>query len=659
MIKHHRAFTADWFRSNHKRLCWAFNAPLLGRWLRRGMGLRRDGQVTDIRPDSVVIEFEPGRFEYNGWTGDVVSQYVYEVAKPLWWAIHYWDEWIADRWLPELSYGFDTLTTYTQTASASTRAFDMYIEAQASSFGVARSKSLTAPETATFEVYEANPPVNSGRDNYISCNRFGTSNFIARAFLHFDTSPLAGTRLQNVPGTVTVDSAYVLCVQAVNTFRSPSTLPIGLYLTQSTIDPSRTSTTIQGSDYRQTPISTFAIGTNPVQQGFQPPTSGANSIQVVPGTTVNPIVYWWIFQASALSEVESYYYPANPPGSVGAHNGLARFCVKQTIDFNNNPPSGDYDVLESFITRERASSTFGRTSNNIFRNVLHAPRLNVVYTVGKIVDAFSLVNQTQFGLATIQAPREVRVNGFREYATEQARFGIPRIPPRELTLEVRSLVNPTVRFGNVLIPVIFTRSLVNTSSIGRPSAVSDINATGIASTLTIFSPSILRDNARGVFPRGVNNGLNLDGTTRQVFGVPFIEGEGLNIRPRGIASTVQFGARWYIGQAFPEIVYISRLIDQPLQYQQVMHEYEGGRVDVNLQVCGVRSWRIEYEGISEAEVSILVQHFREVKGRVGRFPFYHRRDDVVYEDCYYTAFDIPARIKKWANNVSITIERQE
>jgi hypothetical protein len=658
MIKHHRAFTADWFRANLTRLCWAFNAPLLGRWLRRGLALRPDGKVTDIRPDSVVIEFEPDRFEYNGWTGDVVSQYVYEIAKPLWWAIHYWDEWIADRWIPQLSYGFDTLTTYTQTASASTRAFDVFIQATAGSFSQARSKSALSPELATFAIYEnTDPPT----DNQAECSRdsslpLAVQNLIARTFLHFDTSPLAGTNRQNVPGTVTVDSAYVVCVEGLTAVQNPSTLPMGLYLTQSTIDPSRTSTTIVGSDFRQTPLTTFAIGESPLQLPIQYP---VGTLRLVPGSTVNPRFYWWVFQSAALPEIESYYYPANPPGSVGAHNGLARFCLKQTIDFNNNPPSGNYAGIETIVSRDRAASIYGATSNGITRNVLHAPRLNVVYTVGRIVDAFSLVNQTQFGLPEIQAPREVRVNGFREYATESARFFLPTIPDRSLQVEVRALVNPAVQFGNVLIPVIFVRSLVNTSSIGSPSVVSPVTPTGIASTLTIFSTTVIRDTGRGVFPRGINNGLNIDGTTRQIFGVPFIEGAGREVRPRGIAPTVQFGARWYIGQAFPESVYISRLIDQPIQFQQVMHEYEDGRVDVNLQVCGVRSWRIEYEGISEAEVGILVQHFREVKGRVGRFPFYHRRDNVVYEDCYYTSFDIPARVKKWANNVSITIERQE
>jgi len=96
--------------------------------------------VVDVRTDSIVVEIEPNKFEYTGWTGDVVSQFVYELAKPLWWAIHYWDEWVADRWIPQWSYGFNTLTPppiagppllqeYTPIASPTTTAFDIILGA--------------------------------------------------------------------------------------------------------------------------------------------------------------------------------------------------------------------------------------------------------------------------------------------------------------------------------------------------------------------------------------------------------------------------------------------------------------------------------------------------------------------------------------------------
>jgi hypothetical protein len=657
-IRHHQAFTQEWFRRNLSRLCRAFNAPLVGRWLRRGLCLRRDGRVVDVRPECVVIEISPNRFEYTGWTGDVVSQHVYEAAKPLWWAIHYWDEWIADRWLPELSYGFDTLTEFTRIASSTTRAFDLFIEAQASSFSLARSAPTVVADNAVFTVWETFSldfpvPVQSYAE------RVGVSDHrIARGFLHFDTSAIAGVNKQNIPGTVVIDSASVICV-GNNAIADPSSIARGLYLTQSTIAPSRTSTTVVGSDFRQTPVPSgpqFVIGTSPLQLANQPA-----PFQLIPGqpTGTIPNAYYWEFQESALAEIEAYYYPANPPGSVGAHNGLARFCLRHTLDVNNNPPSVNYTSLELIRSRESADPQLQQSLTN---NVRYSPRLTVNYTVGIVLNLFSLPEQGKLSEVfkpQILSPREVRPIGFRPYTTEANRFGSFSIQPRDITLELRSLVNPTPRFGNFFVPVVFAQGITPSVQFGRPSFQTPVTLVGIASTVTFGQPYITTETSIPLLVRSLNNQIGVNGQLRQIFGLPFIESGDRVARMIGIPPGTRFGSRWYVGQAFPDSVYIARLIDNPVAFQQVTHELEDGRVNMNVQVCGVRSWRIEYDGISEDELAVLVQHFRDVKGRVGRFPFYHRRDDVVYEDCYYTAFDIPSRIKKWANAVSITIERQE
>lgn len=40
------------------------------------------------------------------------SKRIYFAFKPLWWALHYWDELFADRLIPEWSFGFAVLTVY-------------------------------------------------------------------------------------------------------------------------------------------------------------------------------------------------------------------------------------------------------------------------------------------------------------------------------------------------------------------------------------------------------------------------------------------------------------------------------------------------------------------------------------------------------------------
>ncbi len=196
--RHHYAFTKQWFASNREQLCRVFNLPIVGKWLRGKLGLRHDGKLIDITTDSLVIETLPGQREYTGWTGDVVSQFIYEIAKPLWWAIHYWDEWIADRWIPQWSYGFSTITTssfFAQTASPTTRAFDAMIEADAVSFSNVRNTpaGINPVEPATFYIWEA--PAGSGATNIeVSLTRYSTGGIrhrLFRGFLHFDIGIIA------------------------------------------------------------------------------------------------------------------------------------------------------------------------------------------------------------------------------------------------------------------------------------------------------------------------------------------------------------------------------------------------------------------------------------------------------------------------------------
>lgn len=111
-----------------------------------------------------------------------------------------------------------------------------------------------------------------------------------------------------------------------------------------------------------------------------------------------------------------------------------------------------------------------------------------------------------------------------------------------------------------------------------------------------------------------------------------------------------------IGTAGP---YISRLIDQPVEYQVMRFEYEDGGMDVNVQPCGVRRWVLEYEGLSASDVSTIVTHFNLAKGRVNNFEFYHRRDLTTYANVRYVSMELPSRQKYWSSPVIVTLERLE
>lgn len=675
--RHHHAFTREWFADNLRWLCRAFNAPILGRWMRGQMGLTQEGRVVDVRPDSIVVQFNEKDYQYNGWTGDVISQFIYEIGKPLWWALHYWDEFIADRWIPDLSYGFNTLDgvqggnqagppllrQFTNPDTVTTNAWDLCISANGTSFtSVRRGLSGT-----TYDVWRGT--IDNPTDLEVSRSSTTSSSvYIFRTFLHFNTSAMAGNRGQNKPGTLNVTWASVIVVPRASQSFNPSPL----VLCQSTISPTKTSSNVVGTDFNQTPVtSPIDLATTQSNGTTNPPRDVNNAaFALAPGQSVpvqgtlnpNNQCYQWILKESVLTEIDSYYYPPSIE-PIGAHNGLARFCLRNQVEFING--SDGQESINLIYSRERAEFevTADKTVPRFF-----APRLMVNYSVnGFVVDPFSIgsVDQngipspivTQFGKPKVDAPRVVQPRSITVNGLPATRFGLPTIPPIERRVEPRSLLLAT-KIGRPLIPVIFARGLNAQAQFGRPTVIGPILPIGIAPTTNINAPYIDPGN-----PRIISVGFKSlpEGTSTQPgrFGLARIDTGIYEIKPRSIEPATQFGLRGAIGHPFPEEVYISRLQDLPLQYQTVSFEYDGGRIENNVQVCGLRQWRLEYEGLSEADVALLVAHFNKVQGRVGLFPFYHRRDDVTYENCRYAAFDLPARLKKWANAVTITIEREE
>jgi hypothetical protein len=646
------------------------------------LGLRHDGKLIDITTDSLVIETSPGQREYTGWTGDVVSQFVYEIAKPLWWAIHYWDEWVADRWLPQWSYGFSTITTSTffaQTASPTTRAYDVMIAAEASG-ELARVRNaptgINPVEPASFQVWEAaagNNPTNIE----VSIERYnsgGIRHRLSRGFLNFDIGIIAGTRGQYRPGSVTVNTAHVIAV-----VRDTNLPQDGLAINQSTIDASRTSTTIQGSDFRQTPVTTasyfpfvgpveesqaagttsasqFIYGTAPAIDPDSTQTSPGNHIQLIPGSSVNaqPNAYQWVFNSTGRTYIETSYYPPSF-ASFGSHTGLARFCVRQREDVTGTPDATSSTTLFSKVNQFLSRDFIQQSIPSL--NAAHAPRLTVRYTSAWVFDAGS-VNPvtTRFGLPQIRAPRRIQAIGIAPPQLRQPpvnRFGLPRIGDRVFPFRAQTITS-RLRIGLPRIPFVRTAGIPRTTRFGTPALLRAVRAIGFSST-TFGLPVLIRGNGRAFKVLGFNAAPN-----GPKIGQPFIEvRQAPEIRPVGFGPLTKIGTRGYISDGFPDYIYASKLIDLPLEYQTMTFEYDGGRVESNIQVCGLRRWRLEYEGLSEADLAVLVGHFNLAQGRTGTFIFYHRRDEVRYTNCRYVSFDIPARIKKWANNVSIVIERQE
>lgn len=156
------AFTKDWFKERQNILLWLLNTPVIRIWAR---WILRIHKVIPIKEK--ILELGQNFFTYNGhweyhrylerngspalvfvgrykdWklnrhsrralkslgygeekSGNLwfqttdfrchpkFAKRVYFAFKPIWWAAHYWDEFFADQLVPQLSFGFSTLTAF-------------------------------------------------------------------------------------------------------------------------------------------------------------------------------------------------------------------------------------------------------------------------------------------------------------------------------------------------------------------------------------------------------------------------------------------------------------------------------------------------------------------------------------------------------------------
>lgn len=107
------AFDRDWFAKHQTRLLRLVNAPLIGRSIRRALNLRLDECVVMLTPNAAHYAQDGSQCVAEVYTAPVIGMNVYRAGRPLWWAMHYWDELVADRHIPEWSFGFDQLSKYT------------------------------------------------------------------------------------------------------------------------------------------------------------------------------------------------------------------------------------------------------------------------------------------------------------------------------------------------------------------------------------------------------------------------------------------------------------------------------------------------------------------------------------------------------------------
>jgi hypothetical protein len=110
-----QAFNANWFRNNQKKILSWVN----GGWLKRKISryaLRLDTKedLMEIGPSYYKVGLPDGQIQASFRTHDKYSKRVYYSLFLFWWALHFIDWLLLDRFVPKYSFGFTVLTAYPQ-----------------------------------------------------------------------------------------------------------------------------------------------------------------------------------------------------------------------------------------------------------------------------------------------------------------------------------------------------------------------------------------------------------------------------------------------------------------------------------------------------------------------------------------------------------------
>ena len=570
--QHWRAFDADWFHKHQSALLRLANAPLLGQRFRAALTLREDLPVEKLTPDAAHYRQDDGQRVAEIYSYPRHSHRIYEAYKPIWWGMHWFDELIADRYAPELSFGFDTLTRYTSPGAV--QSFDGVVSSSDSVYTTAQAGSnlFTDVTTARMSVEASRSGAGTPGDPYVY--------YISRAFLKFDVSSLPDSNLL-------INSAVLSLV--MESIQNGSTFSLQVF--ESSISDG--STDLTSSDWSAFFTTQFA---SRALSGW--PTGSYEDLT---------------FNQSGCDYIKN------------RSTGYAKFAIRHSREIGVTIPSNNSVAL--IYSADQSGTSFD-------------PKLVITYSVG--IFPTGIASTVGIGSPTIVAhPPPVVPTGIASTLA----FGSP-IVSSGAALVYPTSITSTTTVGTPQVPVIMAAGIASTSAVGSP-RIPIIQTPGIASTVTFGDPAI----ANGRILR-VETGI---GSTSAV-GSPALLRSLREIYVPSIASTRGIG-KPTIALIYPASVYISRLIDEPIQYQSTLYEFEDGSVDVNVQPCGIRRWSLQYEGLSAAEAQTLLNFYNAVRGKSVTFNFYHRRDNVTYTGVRLVSMSFDSRSRYWVNGATVVLER--
>lgn len=295
-------FDEKWFRKNQRTLIWLLNAPVIKIWFRWILRIRK----YDCHLNEKINLILPNQFHRNARiVGDKIyatadfrthwkfSKRIYHAFSLVWWMLHFWDWLVADRFLPELSFGLFTLTKSPDSGTGQ-------VTCDGSIYVYNREMSsvelLSENTTGTYNSY-----VQTISQEFqfatVGCNStpINTFNGLTKSFFFFDTSSL---------GAVTLYSAKLsLYVSRYSGITSMGFGKMGLY-------------SANGTTYNNTLITTdyFNVGIISLSNDMIVETITSGNIYALK----IPRYYEYILNSNGISNINK--------------TGISKFAVRFTFD---------------------------------------------------------------------------------------------------------------------------------------------------------------------------------------------------------------------------------------------------------------------------------------------------------------------------------------
>lgn len=192
------AFDEQWFWDHQAVLLWMLRFRV-GRWL---LGVSQDdGKIARILPHHYDVALDGDVYKAVVHVNHHHAICLYRRLKWVWWMLHFWDWLIADRWVPQLSFGLFTLTAYPNPSPGVT-CCDGFVGRQSvdESWATIRAGAGNTSDTGVTGL-----PLNWNATCSTTSNQFTK---LLRVHLGFDLSELSSAETYTATISVNVKSYY-------------------------------------------------------------------------------------------------------------------------------------------------------------------------------------------------------------------------------------------------------------------------------------------------------------------------------------------------------------------------------------------------------------------------------------------------------------------